>query len=296
MGFSSKCYDLSESSKFQNAILALIVLNAVTIGLETFSFSKSTTTVLEALDAVILWVFIIELIIRLIGGGLGFFKDSWNNFDFIIILCSISPATGPLSVLRVFRVFRALRLVSSMPEMQRMVEAMLRSLRGIAAISWLLVIVMYVFSVMGTMLFGDGGEAGEMYFGNLGLSLYSLFQIMTLESWSNGIARMIVDEQGWWAAIFFVTYIISTSFTFLNMFIAVFTNTMAAIDVEDEGGHEIAKVLRELQLEIGDETHSITGNAGSATIFPSWTNHRVCPVTKGERRSLVMWMNGPPVR
>ena len=149
-----------------------------------------------------------------------------------------------------FRVFRALRLVSSMPEMQRMVEAMLRSLRGIAAISWLLVIVMYVFSVMGTMLFGDGGEAGEMYFGNLGLSLYSLFQIMTLESWSNGIARMIIDEQGWWAAIFFVSYIISTSFTFLNMFIAVFTNTMAAIDVEDEEGHEIAKVLRELQLEI----------------------------------------------
>jgi voltage-gated sodium channel len=260
MGFSSKCYDLSESSKFQNAILALIVLNAVTIGLETFSFSKSTTTVLEALDAVILWVFIIELIIRLLGGGIGFFKDSWNNFDFIIILCSISPATGPLSVLRVFRVFRALRLVSSMPEMQRMVEAMLRSLRGIAAISWLLVIVMYVFSVMGTMLFGNGGEAGEMYFGNLGLSLYSLFQIMTLESWSNGIARMIIDEQGWWAAIFFVTYIISTSFTFLNMFIAVFTNTMAAIDVEDEGGHEIAKVLRELQLEIADLKGMIEGS------------------------------------
>ena len=79
MGFSSKCYDLSESSRFQNAILALIVLNAVTIGMETFSFSKSTTTILEALDSVILWVFIIELIIRLIGGGLGFFKDSWNN-------------------------------------------------------------------------------------------------------------------------------------------------------------------------------------------------------------------------
>jgi len=63
---------------------------------------------------------------------------------------------------------------------------------------------------------------------------------------------MIVDEQGWWAALFFVTYIISTSFTFLNMFIAVFTNTMAAIDVEDEGGEEMAQVLRELQLEIAD--------------------------------------------
>ena len=121
-----------------------------------------------------------------------------------------------------------------MPEMQRMVEAMIRSLRGIAAISWLLCIVVYVFSVMGTILFADGGEYGELYFGNLGLSAYSLFQIMTLESWSNGIARMIIEEQGWWAAAFFMTYIISTSFTFLNMFIAVFTNTMASIDIEDK--------------------------------------------------------------
>tara|TARA_B100001564_G_scaffold343640_2_gene340421 strand:- start:427 stop:1230 length:804 start_codon:yes stop_codon:yes gene_type:complete len=261
MSFSSKCHDLSESSRFQNAILSLIVLNAVTIGMETFSWSKSTTTVLEALDAVILWIFIIELLIRLLGGGFGFFKDSWNNFDFVIILCSISPTTGPLSVLRVFRVFRALRLVSSMPEMQRMVEAMLRSLRGIAAISWLLVIVMYVFSVMGTMLFSDGGDAGEMYFGNLGLSLYSLFQIMTLESWSNGIARMIVDEQGWWAAAFFVTYIISTSFTFLNMFIAVFTNTMAAIDIEDEDDHGFSKILQDLKFEIADLKNLIESGA-----------------------------------
>ncbi len=136
--------------------------------------------------------------------------------------------------------------------MQRMVEALLRSLRGIMAISWLLVIVMYVYSVMGTMLFRDGGEFGEMYFGSLGLSLYSLFQIMTLESWSNGVARMIIEEQGWWAAIFFITYIISTSFTFLNMFIAVFTNTMAAIDIEDEDHEGFSRILTELKAEIGE--------------------------------------------
>ena len=120
---------------------------------------------------------------------------------------------------------------------------------------------MYVFSVMGTMLFSDGGDAGEMYFGNLGLSLYSLFQIMTLESWSNGIARMIVDEQGWWAAAFFVTYIISTSFTFLNMFIAVFTNTMAAIDIEDEDDHGFSKILQDLKFEIADLKNLIESGA-----------------------------------
>ncbi|MDA9182909.1 ion transporter [Candidatus Poseidoniaceae archaeon] len=252
MSLRENFYSLSESSRFQNAILALIVLNAITIGIETFSWPEKIEWGLKALDSVILWVFILEIFIRCYGKGWKFFTDSWNNFDFAIILFSVAPSTGPLSVLRVFRVFRALRLVSSMPEMQRMVEALLRSLRGIMAISWLLVIVMYVYSVMGTMLFRDGGEFGEMYFGSLGLSLYSLFQIMTLESWSNGVARMIIEEQGWWAAIFFITYIISTSFTFLNMFIAVFTNTMAAIDIEDEDHEGFSRILTELKAEIGE--------------------------------------------
>jgi voltage-gated sodium channel len=252
MTVREKCFSLSESSRFQNAILALIVLNAITIGIETFNWPEKIEWGLQALDSIILWVFILEILIRLYGNGRKFFVDSWNNFDFFIILFSVAPSTGPLSVLRVFRVFRALRLITSMPEMQRMVEAMIRSLRGIMAISWLLVIVMYVFSVMGTMLFRDGGEFGELYFGSLGLSLFSLFQIMTLESWSNGIARMIIEEQGWWAAIFFITYIISTSFTFLNMFIAVFTNTMAAIDIEDEDHEGFSRILTELKAEIGE--------------------------------------------
>ena len=228
----------------------LIIINAGIIGLETFDWPEEVSTLLYGLDALILWVFILEIILRLIAHGARFFRDSWNNFDFVIILFSLAPATGPLIVLRVFRVFRALRLVSSMPEMQRMVESMLRSLRGIMAISWLLVIVMYVYSVIGTMLFSDGGPVGEEYFGNLGLSLYSLFQIMTLESWSNGIARLIVEEQGWWAAIFFITYIISTAFTFLNMFIAVFTNAIASVDIDDGDDIGFSRIINELKAEI----------------------------------------------
>jgi voltage-gated sodium channel len=247
MSVSEKCYNLVESNRFQYAILVMIVFNAATIGLETFDWSDAITNTLFALDSVIMWVFIAELIIRLIGHGSKFFRDSWNNFDFVIIIVSIAPSTGPFSILRVFRVFRALRLVSTMPEMQKMVEAMLRSLRGIAAISWLLCIVLYVFSVMATMLFGTGGTYGEEFFGSLGKSLYSLFQVMTLEAWSDGIARNIIAEQGWWAAIFFIIFIISTSFTFLNMFIAVFTNTMAAIDIEggdDEGFSGMLNVIK----------------------------------------------------
>ena len=252
MSFREKCYKLAESNRFQYAILVLIVINAVTIGLETFDWPDPITSALITLDSIIMWIFVVELIIRLIGHGFKFFRDPWNYFDFAIILVSIAPSTGPFSVLRVFRVFRALRLVSTMPEMQKMVEAMLRSLRGIAAISWLLCIVLYVFSVMATMLFGTGGEYGEEYFGSLGKSLYSLFQIMTLESWSNGIARNIIAEQGWWAAIFFVSFIISTSFTFLNMFIAVFTNTMAAIDIEGGDDEGFSGMLNDIKSDIDE--------------------------------------------
>ena len=255
MSFRQKCYEISENMKFQNFILILIVITAFTSGIGTFDFGELyelpfINDVLVTIDGFILYIFVLELIIRLAGHGFKFFKDPWNNFDFIIILVSLAPSTGALSTLRVFRVFRALRLVSSMPEMQRMTEAILRSMRGIVAITWLLAIVWYVFSVLGTMLFHDAGQYGEEYFGNLGLSMYTLFQIMTLESWSHGIARLIIADVGWWAAVFFVSYIIGTSFTFLNMFIAVFTNTMASIDMEDGDSLGFSSIVTELKGEI----------------------------------------------
>ena len=250
MSFQKKCYDTSEDLRFQNFILLLIVLNAILIGIDTFDLNSDLKSLIDVADIVIMYIFIVELLIRLVAHGTKFFDDGWNNFDFVIIVISLAPSSGAFNVFRVFRVFRALRLVSSMPEMQRMVEAMMRSLRGIAAISWLLCIVVYVYSVMGTILFGNGGNYGETYFGNLGLSAYSLFQIMTLESWSNGIARMIIEEQGWWAAAFFISFIISTSFTFLNMFIAVFTNTMATVDIEDNDEHGMSKIYDDLMAEL----------------------------------------------
>ncbi|MGB0199931.1 MAG: ion transporter, partial [Candidatus Poseidoniaceae archaeon] len=151
MSFQKKCYDTSEDLRFQNFILLLIVLNAVLIGIDTFELSSNLKSLIDVADIVILYIFIVELLIRLVAHGTKFFNDGWNNFDFVIIIISLAPSSGAFNVFRVFRVFRALRLVSSMPEMQRMVEAMMRSLRGIAAISWLLCIVVYVYSVMGTI-------------------------------------------------------------------------------------------------------------------------------------------------
>ena len=241
---------VSEDNRFQNFVLLIISLNAVTIGLQTFDFSTRINNFLDTIDNIFLWIFVIEIFIRVHAYRFSFFKDGSNLFDFIIVAISLAPQAGPWSVLRVFRVFRALRLITSMPEMQRMVEAMLRSIRAIAAIGWLLCLVLYVFAVMATILYGDGGPNGELYFGNLGLSAYSLFQIMTLESWSHGIARAIIDEQGWSAALFFISYILCTSFTFLNMFIAVFTNTLAAIDIEGDDDKGFSRMRDEIKDEI----------------------------------------------
>ena len=252
MTLRDKTLEVSEGTRFQNFILLIISLNAVTIGLQTFDFGTKANELFDLLDNIFLWIFVMELVIRIHAHRFSFFGKGDNLFDFVIVVASLAPQAGPWSVLRVFRVFRALRLITSMPEMQRMVEAMLRSIRAIAAIGWLLCLVLYVFSVMATILYGDGGPHGELYFGNLGLSVYSLFQIMTLESWSHGIARLIIEEQGWEAAIFFIFYILCTSFTFLNMFIAVFTNTLAAIDIEEGDDQGFSGMREEIKNEISE--------------------------------------------
>ena len=97
----------------------------------------------------------------------------------------------------------------------------------------LLFVVTYVFAVLSTALFQS---VSPEYFGSLGRSLYSLFQVMTLESWSNGIVRDLINEKGWWVAVYFVIFIFMTTFTFLNMFVAIFTNTVVALEADSEEG------------------------------------------------------------
>lgn len=252
MDLQARTLRIAEDPRFQNGIMLLIVVNAITIGMETFDWDPEVRNLLHMLDQVIIWIFILELVIRIHAHRSVFFTDAWSLFDLAVVLVSVLPSTGSLSILRIFRIFRALRLISVMPEVQRMVESILRSLKGITAIGGLLALVMYVFGVMATMLYGSGGPVGQLYFGSLGESMYSLFQIMTLESWSHGIVRGLIDEQGWDAAVFFIAYILCTSFTFLNMFIAVFTNTMAAIDIEGGDDEGFSRMLNEIKDEIAE--------------------------------------------
>lgn len=215
-----------ESPRVQQAIILLIVVNAVTLGLETSAAIMSRVGPgLIALDHAILGVFVVEIVAKLYAHGWRFFRQAWNVFDFLVVGIALVPAAGPLSVLRTLRVLRVLRLISKMPKLRFVVESLLHAVPGIGAIAGLLGIFFYVFAVMATGLFG---AHFPQWFGSVGASLYTLFQIMTLESWSMGIVRPVMEQYPYaWA--FFVPFILLATFTMLNLFIAIIVNTMQSM-------------------------------------------------------------------
>ena len=214
---------IAEDSRFQRAIIALIVVNAVTLGLETSpEVMASAGPVLVVLDHAMLTVFVIELAIRIGAYGRGFFRDPWSLFDFVVVALALAPSTENFSVLRALRVLRVLRLITAVPQMRRVVGGLLSALPGLGAVVAILALMFYVAAVMATQIFGD---TFPNWFGTLPKSLYSLFQIMTLESWSMGIVRPVMEVYPYaWA--FFVPFILIATFTMLNLFIAVVVNAM----------------------------------------------------------------------
>jgi voltage-gated sodium channel len=227
--------DWIDAPRQQRAITAVIVFNAITLGLETSpGMRASWGGVLHLIDLAVLAIFCGELLLKLLARGGSFFRQGWNNFDFIIVAISLTPGSGPLSVLRMLRVFRLLRLLHKLPRLRAITESLLAALPSIGWISLLLGLAFYIFAIIATTLFGADFPA---WFGTLGASMYSLFQIMTLESWSMGIVRPVMEIYPH-AYLFFVPFILISTYTFLNLFIAVMVSTMQAL--HDKG--EIAEV------------------------------------------------------
>ncbi|MBD21835.1 MAG: ion transporter [Rhodospirillaceae bacterium] len=241
-----------ESAPFRYSILVIIFLNAILLGLETVpSVMTEMGDTLHKVDKIILWIFIVELVLRIYAHGFRFFRDPWGVFDFVIVAIALAPASEQFSVLRALRILRALRLISGVPRMRRVVEALLSAVPGIGAVAALLVLVFYVFAVIATKLFG--GEFPQ-WFGTIGESMFSLFQIMTLESWSMGIVRPVM-EQFPYAWSFFVVFIIISSFTVLNLFIAIIVDSMQTLnaDGQERTVERIGIVLDEDTQKVSDE-------------------------------------------
>jgi voltage-gated sodium channel len=235
-----------EHPRTQAVIVGLIIFNAITLGLETWPRAMAVAgPVLEAIDGIILAIFVFELGTKLVAHGLRFFRSGWNIFDFVIVGIALMPSSSAFAVLRALRVLRVLRLLSLVPRMRFVVESLVQALPGLGSIALLLVLFFYVFAVMSTRLFGADFP---QWFGSLGASMFSLFQIMTLEGWAD-IAREIMVRYPY-AWLFFLAFILLATFTVLNLFIAIIVNAMQssheALEVEHEK-RELEMIRAELR-------------------------------------------------
>jgi len=249
MDIRSRLKDILEKPLVRNGILVLIIVNAITLGLSTSdTITSSWGWFLFWFDDFAVSVFVVEISLKLIAYGWRFFVNPWNVFDFAIVSISLLPAKEAISALRGLRVIRAMRVLSAVPQMRKVIQALLDALPGMGAVIVLLSIVYYIFAVMATMLYRDDFP---QWFGSIGSSLYSLFQIMTLESWSMGIVRPVMEIHPWaWA--FFVPFIVLTAFAVLNLFIGLLVNTMqAAVEADQEAEFEnLRNLVREETNEL----------------------------------------------
>lgn len=256
----SRLAGIVEGKWFVRGITLLIILNSITLGLETDSeMMANYGKLLTAIDKIILVAFSFELSMKIYAKGIHFFRFGWNIFDFVIVFISWIPASGPLSILRALRILRVFRLFSVVPQMRKVVAALLHSLPGMFSVAMILVLIFYVCAVLSTSIFGHHPDVNmHEWFGSISRSLYTLFQVMTLESWSMGIVRptMLIFPHAW---VFFVPFIIITSFAVLNLFIGIIVDAMqvAQADIRDEDKEEIKDFTHEEISQISIQLDTI---------------------------------------
>ncbi len=231
-----KVKKIVDSKAFQNAILIVIIINSVILGLQTSAkITDAIGGVLDVLDWICLGIFILEMLLKMIAEKFfGYFKSGWNWFDFIIIITSVLSGLAVLSsirILRVFRVFRSLKglrgfkMVSSLKPLQIIISAIGKSLPGISWTALLLVIIYYIFAIIGVTQFG---ETFPDWFGNIPKAMYTLFQVMTLESWSMGISRPVMEVYGYaWA--YFVPFVLTSAFVMMNVVVGIVVNAISEV-------------------------------------------------------------------
>lgn len=255
-----KIESIVENRKFQNFIVAVIIFNGITMGFETSkSFMTEYGGIIEWFNTLVISVFVVEIAMRIYVHRVAFFKDGWSLFDFFVVAISLVPAGEGLEILRVLRVLRLFRLITVVPQMRKVVAALGSVIPGMLSIAAILLLFFYVFAIMATQLFG---EKFPQWFGTLGESLYTLFQVMTLESWSMGIVRPVMEvyPSSW---VFFLIFIFIATFIMVNLIVAIVVDAMAQINADEEeniiqntseiiGSHDrdVSRQVEELKAEI----------------------------------------------
>ncbi len=246
--------DWLDRPRIRQFIIGVIIFNAILLGLETSPEVMGTAgTIILTLDWICLAIFVIEIALKLVAHGARFFRSGWNVFDFLIVGIALMPATHGLSVLRALRILRVLRVISAAPRLRRVVEGFVTALPGMGSVFLLMGIIFYIGAVMATKLFG---ASFPEWFGTLGASFYSLFQIMTLESWSMGIVRPVMDVYPY-AWLFFVPFIMVTTFAVVNLLVGLIVNSMQDAHAEESNAatdayrDEVLDRLRKIEERLG---------------------------------------------
>jgi voltage-gated sodium channel len=248
-----------DGPRAQAFVTAVILVNAVELGMQTDAgIASAYGPLLRAIDLACLAVFVVELLGKLLAYRGGFWRSGWNVFDFAVVAIALVPGAGPWAVLRSLRVLRVLRLLTVIPQLRRVVAAFLHAIPGLAGVVAVMAIFYYTAGVLATNLFGG---THPQWFGTLGKSLYTLFQIMTLESWSMGIVRPVMESHPWaWA--FFVPFIVLATFTILNLFIGIIVSTMQELGTaqfEPGPSPDLAQALERLEGEIRELRRTVSG-------------------------------------
>lgn len=255
-----------EIAPVRNGLIVLILINAVILGLETSpSLMADWGYWLSAADRAILAVFVVEIALRLFVHRLAYFRDPWNVFDFAVVAIALVPASGPLAVLRALRILRVLRLITLVPSMKRVVGGLLAALPGLGSVVAIISIIFYVAAVIATELFST--RFPEL-FGDLGKSAFTLFQVMTLEGWAMEVVRpvMTIYPSSW---IFFLAFILASTFTLLNLFIAVIVNA-----IHQEGAGDRADPTATEIVRLREEIAALRSRLGGVRKRPSYAIRR----------------------
>lgn len=219
------------SRGFEWFILIAIIINSMALAMETMtSLSASHLHTLVAIDLVCISIFVLEALLKLFVLRKRYFYSGWNVFDFIIVIIALLPVSHFISVLRALRILRAFKVIAHVPALKRVVSALMISIPGLIATAGLLMLVFFVFGVMGVKLFS---AKFPQWFGHLGGSMFTLFQVMTLESWSMGIVRPIMQVYPY-AWLFFIPFILVSAFTLLNFLIGIVVDAIAHLKHSEE--------------------------------------------------------------
>jgi voltage-gated sodium channel len=242
--------NIVECGFFSNFIIFLIVVNGITMGLESSkTFMQNFGVYTTIFNQIVISIFTIEIILRIYVHRISFFKDPWSLFDFFVVAISLVPTSSGFEILRVLRVLRLFRLVTAVPQMRKIVSALISVIPGMLSVIALMTLFFYIFAIMATQLFG---EKFPQWFGTLGESFYTLFQVMTLESWSMGIVRPVMEVYPYaWA--FFVPFIFVVTFVMINLVVAIIVDAMAILNKSEEA-------------HIIDEVHSQENNINNEII------------------------------